>query len=177
MYSIGQLAKKFRLARSTLLYYGSIGLLPGSGRTAANYRTYTDADCQKLGQICTYRAAGLTLAQIKALLDGPQSGAAALLQSQVHNLNREIDLLRDRQKLIVRLLLNWQAQESRGPVDKAAREKLFNAAGFSDRDQRQWHRDFELASPDKHEAFLTSFGYSAAEIAAIRSWARDDNPE
>jgi DNA-binding transcriptional MerR regulator len=172
LYSIGRLAKKFRLARSTLLYYGSIGLLPGSGRTAANYRTYTEADCRKLEQICTYRAAGLTLAQIKALLEGPQSGAAALLKSQVHNLNREINLLRDRQKLIVRLLLNLQAQESRGPVDKAAWQELFNAAGFSDRDQWQWHRDFELASPDKHAAFLASVGYSAAEIAEIRAWAR-----
>ncbi len=177
MYSIGQLAKKYKLARSTLLYYGSIGLLPGSGRTAANYRTYTEADCQKLGQICTYRAAGLTLAQIKSLLDGPQTGAAALLQSQVHNLNREIDRLRDRQKLIVRLLLTFQAQESRGPVDKAAWLELFKAAGFSDRDQWQWHRDFELASPDKHEAFLASVGYPAAEIAAIRAWARDGHPE
>ncbi|MDT8901556.1 MerR family transcriptional regulator [Anaeroselena agilis] len=176
MYTIGQLAKKFNLARSTLLYYGAIGLLPGSGRTAANYRTYTEADCQKLGQICAYRQAGLPLADIATLLNGPQTAAVSLLQNQVHNLSGEITKLRERQKLTVRLLLNCLAQESRGPLNKSAWQELFKEAGFSDRDQWQWHRDLELASPDKHTAFLASVGFDAAAIAEIKAWALGSQP-
>jgi len=44
MYTVGSLARSFGLSRSTLLYYDSIGLCKPSGRSAANYRTYTEND-------------------------------------------------------------------------------------------------------------------------------------
>jgi len=39
-YPDSQLAGRFGLSRSTLLYYDSIGLLSPSERTASNYRLY-----------------------------------------------------------------------------------------------------------------------------------------
>ena len=45
MLTIGKLARKFDLSRSTLLYYDRIGLLKPSGRTRANYRVYTPRNC------------------------------------------------------------------------------------------------------------------------------------
>lgn len=174
MYTIGQLAKKFKLARSTLLYYDSIGLLAFSGRTASNYRTYSEADCQRLEQICTYREAGLSLDKIKELLTGTQSVTVSLLENQIHELNMEINKLRDKQKLIVRLLLNFQVQQRGGSVDKNAWLELFSAAGFSGHDRWKWHRDFEMTNPDKHELFMESLGLLPDEIASIRDWARSD---
>ena len=38
MQTISQAAKKFKLSRSTLLYYDRIGLLRPTERTAAGYR-------------------------------------------------------------------------------------------------------------------------------------------
>ena len=53
MYTIGKLAKKFDLSRSTLLYYDSIGLLKPSSRTESEYRQYSEDDAARLEQICT----------------------------------------------------------------------------------------------------------------------------
>ncbi len=40
MITIGRLARRFGLSRSTLLYYDSIGLLSPSTRSAKDYRLY-----------------------------------------------------------------------------------------------------------------------------------------
>ena len=53
MYTVGHLARSFGLSRSTLLYYDSIGLCKPSGRSAANYRTYTEKDRERLGRRAT----------------------------------------------------------------------------------------------------------------------------
>ena len=70
-YSITALAREQGLSRSTLLYYHRIGLLCPGGRTEANYRCYTEQDLARLEQICTYRAAGISLEQIADLLGTP----------------------------------------------------------------------------------------------------------
>jgi Predicted transcriptional regulators len=174
MYTVGQLAKRFRLSRSTLLYYDSIGLLPCTARTAANYRFYSDADCERLALICRYREAGLALDSIRELLVGAQSRTAALLAARLNELSGEIGRLREQQKKLVLLLLNYQTEERKTVVGRADWQKIFRAAGFSDYDQWQWHRDFELAAPEQHRQFLTVMGLPAARIAAVREWARGD---
>jgi len=40
VYTVGVLARSVGLARSTLLYYDRIGLLPPSRRSATRYRLY-----------------------------------------------------------------------------------------------------------------------------------------
>jgi hypothetical protein len=67
-----RLARMFRLSRSTLLYYDRIGLLRPSERTGANYRVYSEADRQRLDQICRYRRTGMSLETIAAVLAAPR---------------------------------------------------------------------------------------------------------
>ena len=173
MYTIGQIAKKFGLSRSTLLYYDSNGLLPSSGRTQVGYRLYSDSDCQLLERICGYREAGLPLNSIKELLAG-DSITVALLESRIHELNQDIEVLRLQQKQVVRLLLNFQAQKLKASIDNNAWNDIFRAAGFSLQDQWQWHHEFERASPENHQLFLESVGAPKDKISAIRQWAQND---
>lgn len=56
-YRITELARRFGLARSTLLHYDHIGLLPPGGRTAVGYRVYTSGDLARLERICALREA------------------------------------------------------------------------------------------------------------------------
>ena len=42
--TVGRLARRFGLARSTLLYYDRIGVLRPSARSAAGYRLYDAGD-------------------------------------------------------------------------------------------------------------------------------------
>ena len=174
MYTIGQLAKKFKLSRTALLYYESIGLLKNSGRKPSGYRMYSESDCRLLERICGYRDAGLPLNSIKALLSSPGSLTVSLLEARIVELNQSIEALRIQQKGIVRLLLNCQVQEQRALVDHSAWEGIFRAAGFSRHDQWHWHREFEMASPEQHQLFLESVGAPAHKIAEIRNWAQAD---
>lgn len=174
MYTIGQLAKKFGLSRTALLYYESIGLLKNSGRTPSGYRIYSESECQQLERICSYRDAGLPLNGIKTLLSGPGSLTVSLLEARIAELNQSIEALRIQQKGIVRLLLNCQVQEQRALVDHSAWDGIFRAAGFSRYDQWQWHREFEMTSPEQHQLFLESVGAPADKIAEIRAWAQSN---
>lgn len=83
MYSIGQLVKRFNLSRSTLQYYDSIGLLGASARTGANYRRYSEDDVKRLEQICIYREAGLSLEDIKKILNSPENTTASILEKRL----------------------------------------------------------------------------------------------
>src|ERR1035441_10157287 len=51
--TVTDLARSCNLARSTVLYYESIGLLARPRRSAGNYRVYSEQDLDRLRQICT----------------------------------------------------------------------------------------------------------------------------
>jgi len=70
MYRISELARRFGLSRSTLLYYDRIGLMRPSHRTAAGYRVYTSEDEQRLEAICNYRHTDMVLFPPKELTAG-----------------------------------------------------------------------------------------------------------
>lgn len=69
-YTVGQLALRHGLSRSTLLYYDRIGILTPASRSRTGYRNYDERDEQRLAMICRYRRAGLALTTIQELLSG-----------------------------------------------------------------------------------------------------------
>ena len=94
MYTVGALARSVGLARSTLLYYDRIGLLPPSRRSVARYRLYGEDARSRLEAIRTYRGVGLGLGEIRALLDAHGGRTAAILTDRLDQLNQEIAHLR-----------------------------------------------------------------------------------
>lgn len=173
MYTIGNLARSFGLSRSTLLYYDSIGLCKPSGRSAANYRTYTEKDRERLGQICMYRRAGLPLADINRILaGGGKKGIRPLLEKHLDALSREIRALRDQQHFIVKLLKNDRALAKIRVMDKAGWIRLLDAAGLNEAARNKWHAEFERLAPDAHQDFLESLGIPAKEVQLIRTFSK-----
>jgi len=67
--TISELASKFSLSRSTLLYYDKIGLLRPRNRTSTGHRRYEQEDYERLRLICALRKVGLTLQDVIILLD------------------------------------------------------------------------------------------------------------
>ena len=102
--TVGRLARRFGLSRTTLLYYDRIGLLRPSARTSSRYRLYSGKDVRRLERITAYREAGLPLAEIRAILDGPTSRTAAILEAHLETLNRKIGGLRRQQRTVASLL-------------------------------------------------------------------------
>lgn len=171
MFTIGQFSKKFDLSRSTLLYYDSIGLLSPSGRTGSNYRLYSEADLQKMERIQLFRSAGLSLRAIGTLLDKQDSQLDDALEQRLDEINQEIQGLRRQQKVILKILEIKDFKTSR-VIDKQTWVSLLRAAGLDETGMKNWHIEFEKASPQGHQDFLESIGIDAGEIAVIREWSR-----
>ena len=172
MHTVGQLARRSSLSRSTLLYYDSIGLLGPTERSASNYRLYNESDCRRLELICRYREAGLGLAEIRQILDGASRGAAAILERRLVALNSEIGVLREQQRVVVRLLRNRAKLRRTRAMDKEKWVALLRNTGLTDEDMRRWHVEFERIAPEAHRDFLESLGIPRDEIREIRRWSR-----
>lgn len=175
MYTIGKLARVSGLSRSTLLYYDSIGLFSPAGRNSSNYRTYTEADRDRLEQICTYRRAGLSLSDISRILKTRgRRGVIPILEKRLDTLNSEIRALRSQQHFIVRLLRNDRAISRIRVMDKESWIGLLESAGLDEAARDRWHTEFERLAPDAHRDFLESLGIPAKEAALIRKYSREN---
>ncbi|MGF1726587.1 Zn(2+)-responsive transcriptional regulator [Photobacterium nomapromontoriensis] len=69
MYLIGQLAKRCEVSSDTLRFYEKNGLLVPSGRSDSGYRLYSDDDLSRIRFILRAKAVGLSLDEIRELLD------------------------------------------------------------------------------------------------------------
>jgi MerR family transcriptional regulator, thiopeptide resistance regulator len=170
--TVTALARAAGLSRSTVLYYESIGLLRKVKRSGANYRLYGLADAQRLRQICVYRAAGLTLADIRAALDRPADDLAAILDRRMTRIGEEIERLRGQQRAITRLLKNTGKMRRKEMLSKEKWTKVMRDSGLSDDDMHRWHAQFEKDAPEDHEEFLRFLRISDEEVNRIREWSR-----
>jgi DNA-binding transcriptional MerR regulator len=73
---IGELAAATGVAAKTLRFYEDQGLLPEPERTPAGYRDYPSEIADRVGFIRHAQAAGLTLRQIREILDVRDGGHA-----------------------------------------------------------------------------------------------------
>jgi Cu(I)-responsive transcriptional regulator len=67
-HTIGQAADMTGVSAKMIRHYEAIGLIPRTGRTAGNYRTYKDSDLHTLRFIQRARTLGFSMAQIRVLL-------------------------------------------------------------------------------------------------------------
>lgn len=172
MWTVTQLARLCGLSRTTLLYYESAGLLAAPSRSSGNYRRYGEKDLARLRQICVYRGAGLPIQDIRRILDEPGSGASAVLERRLAELDAEIERLRGHQRSIVALLQQKTRFRRTKVITKDRWVSIMKAAGFTEQDMHRWHAEFEKAAPQEHEEFLSFLHIPAEEIRQIRDWSR-----
>lgn len=93
---IGELAAKADTTTKTLRFYEEQGLLPPSDRTPAGYRDYTSDAVARIDFIHRGQAAGLTLAQIRQIVEIREAGHAPcehvrdLLDARLSDIERQI---------------------------------------------------------------------------------------
>ena len=173
MYTIGQVAKKYSISRSTLIYYDSVGVLRPSGRSESNYRLYSDKDLKRMDKIALYRNAGLSLEAIASLLSKEGDELRNTLECRLLTINEEIQALRNQQKVILNILENDLSIKDARVITKDAWVALLQASGLDEAGMQKWHVEFEKMSPEAHQDFLESLGIDKEEIDQIRQWSQE----
>ncbi len=90
-YTTGELADACRTTVRTVQYYDGKGLLAPSGYTEGGRRLYTPSDATRLRLILMLKSLGLSLAQIKGVLESPNSAniLSALLDERTDAIMEE----------------------------------------------------------------------------------------
>jgi len=169
MQTISQLAKRYQISRTALLYYEAMGLLKASRRTLSGYRLYDAVKGKRLEAICLYRKAGLPLKDIQTLLEKGRGGSfAGILEKRLSRINVEIGELKNQQRMILELLKNRRTLKM-GKINKEQWIRIFRETGLSDKQMENWHRIFEKNAPEGHQEFLEFLNIPKEEIKAIRA--------
>jgi len=177
MFTIGQVAKKYSLSRSTLIYYDNIGVLSPSHRSESNYRLYADSDLKKMDRIMLFRSAGLSLDSIALLLAKEGGDLNSALEQRLSIINNEIQGLRSQQNVILKLLENEAPVQNSRVLTKETWVSILKGAGLDEAGMKNWHIEFERTSPEAHQDFLESIGIEKDEIVLIRHWSKINNQE
>ena len=74
--NIGQLSKIVGTSEKTIRYYESIGIIPEPERSPNSYRTYTDKHAKRIRFVVGSRALGISLKDIRPLIDAYENGRA-----------------------------------------------------------------------------------------------------
>lgn len=88
---ISDFAKKAGVTVKTLLHYEKVGILEPSGKTDNGYRVYSNEDFLRLQQILTLKFLGLTLDEIKTVLNENKDNLSKLIfmQKQVLDIKKK----------------------------------------------------------------------------------------
>lgn len=167
--TITKLARQFGLSRSTLIYYDSIGILSPDRRSEKGYRIYSQANLERLREICALRETGLALEQIQAFLHASGSDCVRILKQRLSQLSAEMHELRRQQQALFNLVGDKELQKQTTKMTKNKWVKILRAAGLDDAGMLQWHRNFEKDAPEAHQEFLENLGLDDQEIGRIRN--------
>ena len=93
--TVGQVAAEVGTTVRALHHYDEVGLVRPSRRSSAGYRVYDDADVDRLRQVLTYRALGLSLEDVRRVLDDPAADTAQHLRRRRALLLARVDALHE----------------------------------------------------------------------------------
>ena len=92
--TVGRTAELVGVSVRTLHHWDEIGLVSPSERTWSDYRVYQAADIERIQQVLLHRELGLSLAEVRAVLDDPDTDVVAQLDRQRAVLSERLDRLR-----------------------------------------------------------------------------------
>ena len=95
MRSVKEMSEKTGVSPRTLHHYDAIGLLKPSHTTDAGYRWYDDAALERLYLILLFRELGLSLKEIRQVLDDPDFDRNRVLDKQIGLLKAKVAHLHD----------------------------------------------------------------------------------
>ena len=126
---IGELAHLVLLPAKTIRYYEEIGLLPRAQRSAAGYRLYSNRDVERLNLVRRSKLLGLSLREIKEIVNHATDGQCGHLQQRLLNMLDVKCAAIDRQIAELRALKDDLRGLARNVADKLASGESETAEG------------------------------------------------
>ena len=196
--TVGEVSTLLGVSVRALHHWDESGLVHPSQRSAAGYRLYCETDIMRIQQVLVYRQTGMSLADIKEVLDEPGADAVThlrrqreLLQGQVSHLQQmllSIDTILDMQQLGGRLSLaetveiwgtDWdpvylaEAQAKWGDTEEWA-ESARRKARMTRADWEQAHSETVALETALAEAMHSGVEPGSPEANALARWHRKD---
>jgi len=88
-YTINELSKRTGISTRTLRYYDQIKLLTPTRLSSSGYRIYGENEAALLQEILFYRELGVSLDEIKKLLNSPDGDKEKSLQNHLYALTQK----------------------------------------------------------------------------------------
>jgi len=148
VYTVGEVAERFSLTVRTLHHWEAQGLLAPAGRSCSNYRLYSAEDCARVQRIIIYRATGMRLTDIKALLDSGESGVSHLMRQRESLVahRQQTDKMIEALDILLEDAMNDNALSVEeigkilGDADYVAHQALAEERYGDTDDWKEWHR-------------------------------------
>lgn len=128
---IGELAERTGLRRDTIRYYEALGVLPEAPRTESGYRLYDHDDVDRLAFVGQAQTLGLTLEEIREILDVVDAGRKPCVHVR-ERLEARLEETRRCIRDLHRLEQRLEDALNRGdsvPAGSACRCRIIEAAG------------------------------------------------
>lgn len=153
--SVGEVAGALGISVRTLHYWDERGLVVPSGRTYSNYRLYSPADVTRLHAVLLYRATGMSLSQIAAVLD-TSDDPAAHLRRQRELLAQKLNDVRAMIGVVDTLLEETMTEKKLTQSDIS---ELLNDAGvaqYADEAKERWGDSADWAASQRSLGKMSS---------------------
>lgn len=112
---IGQLAHAVGLSVRALRFYDQQGLLSPARRSPAGYRLYGGEDMHRLYRIVGLRRLGLSLRDIRAVLDGASGELSTIVERQLEQVQRQVVAAQDLHERLTGVLATVSRRNSATP--------------------------------------------------------------
>ena len=109
----------------------------------------------------------MSISSIIEVVDKYSDAVERSLENRLEEINKEIQRLRNQQKVIIRIIQKSGTEKESRVITKDTWVSILSAKGLDEEGMWNWHKEFERTSPEAHRDFLESLGIENEEIEYI----------
>ena len=185
--TVGEVSMLLGISVRALHHWDETGLVHPSRRSAAGYRLYCEADIMRIQQVLVYRQTGMNLAEIKMVLDEPETDAMThlrhqreLVQEQISHLQQmlsSIDMVMEIHQSGARISVAEMAEIWGTDWDPVYVEEAQARWGDTEDWAESYRRKARMTRADWERAHEETVALETALAEAMRSGVEPGSPE
>ena len=185
--TVGEVSTLLGVSVRALHHWDETGLVHPSRRSAAGYRLYCEADIMRIQQVLVYRQTGMNLADIKTVLDEPETDAMThlrrqreLVQGQVSHLQQmlnSIDMVMEIHQSGARISVAEMAEIWGTDWDPVYVEEARARWGDTPEWAESYQRKARMSRADWEQAHEETVALETALAEAMRNGVEPGSPE